>query len=293
MCRSISEVLLFNDNNDKEKYLSILKKYLDRYKCKLYAYCLMDNHLHLHFDGCGFDVSTFMKSVNTSYVKYYNNTHKRRGPLFQDRFESRVLDTEEYNLAVSAYIHNNPKDIHGYAGREHLYKYSSYGIYLGIRKDTLELVDQGLMHQLFQKKSKEAFVKEYTEFVTHMNEIGSIEDILDKLSSALEYEYRSERKVIDRDHDPIKVITHIVDKFLSGKILDLYSDTSLEQIKHRSFCAYVLKVLCGLSYRKICSLLFNVSISGCSNLCSRGYQLMNKDENYSIVFDEIINLAYC
>jgi REP element-mobilizing transposase RayT len=68
MCRSISELMLFRDNEDKNYYLRLLKRYKEKYKCSIYAYCIMNNHLHLHLDPKGFDVSKFMHSTNTAYV---------------------------------------------------------------------------------------------------------------------------------------------------------------------------------------------------------------------------------
>lgn len=121
MCRSISEINLFrddDDDDDKNYYLALLKKYKEKFHCKIYAYCLMDNHLHCHFDPQGFDISKFMLCVNTSYVLYYNKKYNRHGHVFQGRYESRVISSDTYNLAVSAYVHNNPKDVEGYRGRE-------------------------------------------------------------------------------------------------------------------------------------------------------------------------------
>ena len=118
MCRSNSELLLFRDNGDKDYFLRLIKRYLDKYHCSLYGYCLMDNHLHLHLDPKGYDVSKFMHCLNTAYVWYYNNKYTRHGHLFQDRFVSRMLLTDVHNLVVSAYIHNNPHDIKGYSGKK-------------------------------------------------------------------------------------------------------------------------------------------------------------------------------
>jgi putative transposase len=110
MCRSISEFNLFRDDDDKNHYLDLLKRYCSRFHCSVFAYCLMDTHLHLHLDPQGFDVSRFMHGVNLSYAVYYNLKHKRHGHVFQGRFESKVTASDKYNLAVSAYIHNNAKD---------------------------------------------------------------------------------------------------------------------------------------------------------------------------------------
>ncbi len=67
MCRSVSEYQLFRDEEDKTYYLGLLKRYIDRYKCRIYAYCLMDSHLHLQLDPRGFDISRFMHSANVAY----------------------------------------------------------------------------------------------------------------------------------------------------------------------------------------------------------------------------------
>ena len=158
MSRSSSEVLLFRENEDKDYYLTLLKRYADKYKASVYAYCLMDNHVHIHLDPKGYDVSKFMHSLNTAYVRYYNSKYNRHGHLFQERFQSRILDSDRYNLAVSAYVHNNPKDIPDYSGREEDYPYSSYGIYLGKRKDTYNIIDKSFIMELFHAKD-ESFVR--------------------------------------------------------------------------------------------------------------------------------------
>jgi len=100
MCRSESQFWLFRDDEDKDYYLDLLKRYTDKYKSILYAYCLMDNHLHLHLDPKGFDVSKFMHSLNTAYVRYYNKKYQRHGHVFQERFQSKILLTDEYNLIL-------------------------------------------------------------------------------------------------------------------------------------------------------------------------------------------------
>jgi putative transposase len=295
MCHSISEVDLFRNDDDKVYYLELLKRYKNKYKCSIYAYCMMDNHLHIHLDPKGHDVSQFMHSVNSAYVWYYNNTYKRRGPLFQDRFESRILGTEQYNLAVSAYIHNNSKDIRGYEGKEHLYPYSSYGIYLGLRKDIHNIIDQSFMRSLFGLKSNSNFVKRYTEFVNHHRDIGTIKKIVESLPKMTENEYISGRNIVLRNHNPSKIISYISDRLLECDKRNLMFKYRREGMDYRSFCAYVMRVLCNVSYREICKKIYNISISGCSYLCSRGYELVNKNDDYRIIFNDIIELSngYC
>lgn len=288
MCRSESEFLLFRDNDDKNFYLRVLKKNADKYKCNIYAYCLMDSHLHIHIDPKGYDISKFMHSINTSYVLYYNRKYKRHGHVFQERFQSRILDSDRYNMVVSAYIHNNPKDIEGYAGREEEYKYSSYGIYLGLRKDEHKLIDKSFIRSLIRANSKRRFAEEYYNFVTGQRGIVSLKELKDDFLETVRNEYYCGRKTIIREIAPSKVISFISSKLKLPVKSIITSQRKQKLNEFRAFTAYVLRALCGLGYKQICETIYNITISGCSRLCSRGYELSHKDELvYRSIFDEL------
>ncbi|MCR4436315.1 MAG: transposase [Clostridiales bacterium] len=288
MCRSVSEFMLFRDDDDKDYYIGLLKRYKEKYQCHIYAYCLMDSHLHLHLDPNGFDVSKFMHSINTAYVRYYNKKYNRHGHVFQDRFESRILDTDEYNLAVSAYIHNNAHDIEGYAGKEENYKYSSYGIYLGQRKDFQNLVDTSFIMGLFNKDNSKKFAEKYFAFVSHQRDIGSLKEMKKRLEKAAEYEYISGKKIILRDIQPSKVISYISGKLMTAEKDSRAAGYRRKVYEFRAFTAYALRVLCGLSYKDISSSIYNITISGCSRLCDKGYELISRENSiYKGIFDEL------
>jgi REP element-mobilizing transposase RayT len=145
MVRSISEVDLYADEFDKLKYISLMKDYQKTYEFKVYAYCLMDTHAHFIIDANDSDISKVMHGINFSYAQYYNGVHKRHGHLFQDRFKSKIIKDERYIYALSAYIHNNPADIKGYYDHPERYEFSSLSVYLGLRYDPYELVDDGFI----------------------------------------------------------------------------------------------------------------------------------------------------
>lgn len=251
----------------------------------------MDNHLHLHIDPKGFNLSLFMLSLNTSYATYYNIKYKRHGCVFQGRFQSRIVDTDSYNFALSAYIHNNPHVIEGYTHREEEYKYSSYGIYLGVRKDTFHLIDTGFMMSLFNLRSRAVFSKRYEVFVGHQRDIGTLDELKKKLSCEIEYEYISGRQIILREIPPSKVIS-----FLSGKLMingcgDLSDKSRRKLIRYRAITAYVLKVYSGLGYKEICNIMYNITLSGCSRLCNHGYELVKQNSAYSEIIHELISCS--
>lgn len=289
MCRSISEVMLFRDDDDKDRYLKLLKRYSDKYRCGVYAYCLMNNHLHIHLDPKGYDISKFMHSINTSYVHYYNKKYERHGHLFQERFKSRIADSDSYNLAVSAYIHNNPKDIYGYIGRVEEYKYSSYGVYLEIRKDRYGLIDIGFIQGLMGIKSKKSFVNKYRKFVEKQKDLKSVGMCIDNDIEETENEYISGRKIVVREMTPTKVIEYIACKLGQPTSNILSRQRKQNQFEFRAFVAYVLRVLCGLGYRQICDNIYNITISGCSRLCDKGFELANQQNLiYAGIFGELL-----
>lgn len=107
---------------------------------ELYAYCLMPNHFHLLLrQNSERAIASFMQSIITKYVRYFNKRYQRVGGLFQDKYKCVKVEIEEQYTYLSKYIHRNPlstkptrTDLEGL--RE--YKYSSYGNYLGLFKQS-------------------------------------------------------------------------------------------------------------------------------------------------------------
>jgi putative transposase len=292
VCRSISEFNLFRDDDDKNYYLDVLVKYCDKFHCKVLAYCLMDTHLHLQFDPQGFDVSRFMHCVNLSYASYYNRKYERHGHVFQGRFESKIIASDKYCLAVSAYIHNNPKDVEGYRDREHEYPFSSMGIYLGMRRDHRGLVDTDFILELFNTPDKQTAVRRYAEFVEGRKKGAALGDGIEKCLGRLVVNvYRSERRVILRDIKPERIMDMV------ARTLGITLKEGIH-IKYgrafegfRTYTAFVLRVLGGLSYREICGLMGNISLSGAAELCRRGYNLLLEGGVYRGIFDRLLSLS--
>ena len=288
MSRSISEVDLFQCDEDKSYYLSLIKRYKDKYKCKIYAYILMDNHTHIFINPCGFDISTFMLSLNTAYVAYFNKRYERKGHLMQGRFASTIVDNDTYSLTLSAYIHNNAKDLPGYAGKEELYPYSSYGIYTGARKDRHGIIDTDFILKLFSRDKKAAQEK-YRAFTEAMKETGIMKEVnRDIMRAYTQNHYRSEKRQILRfeNHEElIKKITAI----LGVKMVEhLRTKHSRETSRDRAFITYILRALCGYSYRKICEFIGNMSVSGISKLSSSGFKLLSTHKQYYEAFNSLV-----
>ena len=85
-------------------FLRRMKEYLTP-TAKVLAFCLMRNHYHLLLRIVGTDFSTRMKFLGISYAKWRNTRHERVGHVFGGRFNAKIVETDEYLLNDSRYIH--------------------------------------------------------------------------------------------------------------------------------------------------------------------------------------------
>ncbi len=166
---------IFLSDEDKTRFIETLLRMKEKYNFLIYAYCLMDNHLHLVIYDNGNDISQLMKSINTSYVFYFNKIYRRSGHLFQDRFKSEIIKDDVYLLEVSKYIHNNPVKA-GIVEKPEEYRWSSYNLYIGNHKNISNLVNTEKILGMISEK-QEVAVKEYINFVCQTEESGL--DIMD------------------------------------------------------------------------------------------------------------------
>lgn len=129
MLRGINKQVIFEDEEDNLKFLETLKNYKAISGYKIFAYCLMSNHIHLLIKVEKEDLDKIIKRIGGSYVYWYNWKYKRSGHLFQDRFKSEPVEDESYFLTVIRYIHQNPIKA-GYCENIDRYKFSSYNEYV-------------------------------------------------------------------------------------------------------------------------------------------------------------------
>ncbi|AXI10388.1 transposase [Oceanobacillus zhaokaii] len=108
MLRGINRQTIFEDDEDKRRFLETLKKYKSISKYSIYSYCLMDNHVHLLLKETEESLSEALKRISSSYVYWYNMKYGRSGHLFQGRYKSENVEDAAYFFTVLRYIHQNP-----------------------------------------------------------------------------------------------------------------------------------------------------------------------------------------
>ena len=160
MLRGINRQDIFQDDEDKGVYLERLSNYKNECRFKIYAYCLMNNHVHLLLKEGSVSISDVMKRIGASYVYWYNRKYDRIGHLFQDRYKSEPIECEKYLITVLRYIHQNPIKV----GLP-IDSWTSYNDYLGDDGIT----DKKSILELFGRESEIA----RNEFIKYMSQTNN------------------------------------------------------------------------------------------------------------------------
>lgn len=125
--------VVFVSDNDYEHYLSTLAEWRQELKIKVYAYCLMTNHVHLIVepgDTTG-SVSLLMKRLAGRQTRYVNKLERRSGSLWEGRYKISPIATADYLLRCCRYVDLNPVKANMVELAEQ-YRWSSYRAKIGI-----------------------------------------------------------------------------------------------------------------------------------------------------------------
>lgn len=100
---------IFFADQDYYRFHNDLRLASQRFDCVIHAYVYMTNHVHLLVTpGSRQGISRMMQSVGRRYVRYINSAYGRSGTLWEGRFKSAVIDSDQYLFACSRYIEMNP-----------------------------------------------------------------------------------------------------------------------------------------------------------------------------------------
>jgi REP-associated tyrosine transposase len=117
---------IFFADDDYHYFLDCLQLAKMKYACRIYAYVLMTNHVHLLVEPAhGENLSRLMQSVGRRYVRYINIKYRRSGTLWEGRFKSAVVSRDEHLMQCSRYIEMNPVRA-GLVSQPAEYRWSSY-----------------------------------------------------------------------------------------------------------------------------------------------------------------------
>src|SRR5208283_4923210 len=89
---------IYQDNGDRQHFCELLAGMVSRFRVRLRAFVLMDNHYHLMVELTESNLSRAMQWLNVSYSVWFNRRRGRSGHLFQGRFKSVVVSPVEWGL---------------------------------------------------------------------------------------------------------------------------------------------------------------------------------------------------
>lgn len=237
VCRALNKQVLFEEDRDYLKYLSIVREAKDDFKFSIYAYCIMSNHIHLVIKDNYDNLSKFISIINQRYSMYYNKKNNRVGYVFSGRFYSETIENKEYFLQCIRYIHQNPLKAM-ICKKVDDYKFSSIHAYKNLRGNYLDLVN-----------IKPVFAKMYkTQFLTYQYELNH-DRCLDIIYSKL-----SDNEVMRMLH----------------KIANVKNNKEFQEMLESKKCYFILELLdygipimqltrvSGLTYNKIQKLRLGV-----------------------------------
>ncbi|WP_371363280.1 hypothetical protein SRRS_42120 [Sporomusa rhizae] len=239
MIRGNERRQIFLDDDDKIRFIDILKEKKQNQNYSIYAYCLMANHVHLLINEGDETISQIMKKINISYAYYFNKKYGRVGHLFQDRFKSEAIEDDGYLLSAVRYIHNNPVKANVVKKAE-AYKWSSYGFYVGKCHYAKDIIDEEVILGMFSCDREKA-LELFKTFSRQENQDTFIE-------------YKEDEKLnktIQNEQEAKEYITEQLRKH----------NVSLEEIKNasniqiRNELIMKLKVKTSLSVRQIAEIL--------------------------------------
>lgn len=171
---------IFVDAADYKYFLSLFERYLSlepklsktgepyphfNGRVVLYCYCLMSNHFHLLvYQKDAVAIEKLMRSIMTSYSRYFNSKYKRSGPLFESRYKASRISTGTYLEHITRYIHLNPR-------RWQTYRYSSLTHYMDPSKASEWINTRRILALFADKNEYYAFLTSYESTRDDLEEI--------------------------------------------------------------------------------------------------------------------------
>lgn len=221
--RGVNKQTIFEDDEDRLRLLDILRRYKQICNLKFYAYCLMDNHIHLLMRETDESIGLSIKRISSSYVHWYNAKYERCGHLFQERFRSENVESKRYFLTVLRYIHQNPVKA-GLAVNAFEADWTSINEYFG----ATSLIDNDFGLSLFSSGDGKTESQQFVDYMSSSND-----------DECLDY------------WDRVRLTDSDVKKYLQG--MGIPSSSVLQQMvkEERDTVLMRLKETTGVSIRQI------------------------------------------
>ena len=109
--RAVARLPLFEKEADFEAFERVMEEAQEHYPTRIVAYCLMINHWHFLLwprkDG---ELTAFLRWLTHTHTMRWHAHHQTvgTGHLYQGRFKSFPIQTDEHYYTVLRYVERNP-----------------------------------------------------------------------------------------------------------------------------------------------------------------------------------------
>jgi len=101
---------LFRDDRDRRRFLSLLADVTDRCDWRCLSLCLMTTHVHAVVETLRPTLGEGMHRLLGRYAQFFNRRHGVSGRVYDDRYFSRTVHSDEYLAQLLRYVALNPPD---------------------------------------------------------------------------------------------------------------------------------------------------------------------------------------
>lgn len=106
--RGVGKMKIFIDDYDYLFFMNLIERHQDK-GLELFCFTLMPNHFHFLIKNMEeYGASHFLQKILSIYSLYFNKKYNRKGVVFESRFKSKHIDSEEYLKHLKNYIWYNP-----------------------------------------------------------------------------------------------------------------------------------------------------------------------------------------
>ena len=144
---------IFSNPEEAIEFLDLLRDLKQRDDLQIFAWALLSNHYHLAVRTSAVPLSRTMRTLQGQFSKAFNRRWGRTGPLWQSRYQARLVDSQRYFDELVFYIHLNPVCA-GLVEDPAKHVFSGHRELLGKVRDPLLDVDDALL--TFGKTTKSA-----------------------------------------------------------------------------------------------------------------------------------------
>ncbi|MBI2994789.1 MAG: transposase [Gammaproteobacteria bacterium] len=178
--RGHNREVVFRSGEDFGFYLHNLRELKSVFSVKLYAFCLMTNHVHLLLepnDSVG--LALLLKHLAGRQTRYVNRRIRRTGTLWEGRYKSSPVETETYLLACSRYIELNPVRAGMVESPGH-YRWSSFRLKIGLVQSDILNVDPAFEALGTDKTARQLRYRRFVELGVPQSEYTLIREALQR-----------------------------------------------------------------------------------------------------------------